>query len=84
MKSFSFSNVKSSSKDAMNFAPCFCSASNYVNFIISVDIALAMSILFCIYALSLINIISIIITLPIIILALMLKFAGSAKSLLCS
>ncbi len=83
MRSFSFSNVKSSSKDAMSFAPCFCSASNSVNCIISLGIALAMSILFCFYVLSLINIISII-TLPIIILVVFLKNAGSAKSLLCS
>lgn len=64
MKSFSFKNSNSSSKDAMTFAPCFCSASDFANVISLVDIALAVSILFCIYfafsALGIIIILSII------------------------
>jgi len=84
MRSFSVKHTKSTSEDAMNFAPCFCSASNYANSIFFSGIALAMSILFCLYALSLINIISIIITLPIIInVLLLLKSCGSAKTVLC-
>ena len=64
MRSFSFSNSETASKDAMNFAPSFCSAHSTENSIIFVGIAAAMSILFSLlYAFSLINIIIVLITL---------------------
>ncbi len=42
-------NSKSSSKDAMKFAPCFCSAENYIK--ICADVVFSMSVFLCLLAL---------------------------------
>ncbi len=43
-------NSKSSSKDANMFAPCFCSAENFIN-VLSADIVFSMSVFLCLLGL---------------------------------
>ena len=67
---FGHNDSKTSSKDAMTVAPCFRVAGKSVDCAFFADIVLAVSVFLClIYAISLIDIIAIIILLNIIIIA---------------
>ena len=73
-----FTQSNNSSKDANTFAPSTCPAKNEVNSVFFTDIALAVSVLLCLF-IGIINIISLICVLSILALSIMIICFGFLK-----